>query len=663
MSPYEINYNISASDPWAPFNEAIKRRQENPESFNDQEQTPWPWTFEAEDENDQGSLIDENKDKQTIVGESCNQENAPESESESEDHQNGECEAETSSRYDDSESEESEYEPYDGPDDYILDLFDIKNVNPAVEDALVHVKKMDAKRRALEYKIELAAILKEQKEQYYNPTPVDEESDESSEKLPEVPLPPYNPLYDEIREKRSERRLQFGNTRVIRFKRSDIVARDGSKVPKDKQPGKSILKNDKDHQLFVTPNYDYDLVGEDKLFTAIARLYNLCDMPLEVLDRKSAFYSIENLASGFASAVKTKELCWKHESDEAVRVREEQLEEYEEELEALEDENDSLNAVVAELKEKLREKEIKLEDEVRESRINLSLLEEAKQGMKQAVAEAETLKLDLLQARSMADGLLVENDGLRKELQDCQNNLCEQKKASKPLLKQIKELEARMVREQKCALDSQQKLTFLERYRSESFVLQNKIEELEASNRKYISESGRLKEENEDLLRKSSLLENSLALTDDALITSRKRAIELAMANIDLAKQLDESNANVKRLVDTKNAYKKKLHLTYQEFEKKYAQVSNQCINRRDEIEKTKLEMEEMGESLKETRKQMTRKRGKNTVNICRENMVVDEPPLAVSTAQSSHVKGRHRIFQSLTNGFYSSPVVNIGDV
>ncbi|QLQ82204.1 hypothetical protein HG537_0G04590 [Torulaspora globosa] len=653
MSPYEIGCNISASDPWAPFNEAIKRRQENPESFNDQEQTPWPWTYEAEDENDQGPSIDENKDKQF-----CDQENA----SESEDHENSECEAETSSRYDDSESEESEYEPYDGPDDYIIDLFDIKNVNHAVEDALAHFNKKGAKRETLEYKIELAAILKERKEQYYNPTPVDEESDESSEKVPEIPLPPYNPLYDEIRQKRSERKLQFGNTRVIRFKRSDIVAKDGSKVPKDKQPGKSILKNDKDHQLFVTPNYDYELVGKDKLFTAIARLYNLCDMPLEFLDRKSVFYSIENLARGFGNAFKSNELCWKRMSDEAVRARNRMLKEYGEEMEALEVENDSLNAEVAELKEKLREKENNLEDEMMESRSNLKLLEQAKRDMKQAVTEAETLRVDLLQARSMADGLLVENDGLRKELRDCQNNLCEQKKASKPLLKQIKELEARVVKEQKYAVDCQQKLTFLERYRSESFVLQNKIEELEASNRKYVSESGRLKEENEDLLRKSSLLENSLALTDDALITSRKRAIELAMTNIDLASQLDESNANVKRLVDTNNAYKEKLHLSYQKFEKKYAQVSTQCINRRA-IEEAKLEIEKMGESLKETRKQMGKKRGKNTVGICSENMVVDEPPLAVSTAQSSHVKRRDRIFQSLTNKFYSSPVVNIGDV
>ncbi|QLL31757.1 hypothetical protein HG536_0B06230 [Torulaspora globosa] len=664
MSVYEVKYNTSASDPWAPFNEAIKRRQENPESFN--EQVPWPWIDESENENvqtmfeQQGSLADENQGNQTAQEEFCEQENA----SDSEDCENRESES-GSSRYDDSDTDESEYEEYDGPDDYITDVFDITNFNPAVEDAIVYYNKTGANRRTVEYKKELAAIINKQREDYYSPpsnddTPSSDDSD-SSQKLPVFPLPPYNPLFDDIRQKRSERRLQFGTTRVIRFKGSDIVAKDGSKVPKDKLPGKSILKNEKDQ--FVTPNHDFELVGESELSAAIGRLYNLCDMPLEVLDKNEPVHSTENLAAGFANALKYQQLCWKRMSEEAVRVRDEALKRRKTEMEALKLEKDALNVEVAELRQKLREKEINLEDVVRKSRIDLSLAEEKKQDLKQAIVQMEVIKLDLLEVRSMADELQVENDALRKELKSCQNNLQEQKEVSKPLLIKIKELEARVLKEQKYTVESQQKLAFLERYRRESFVLQKKIEDLEESNRKLISESGKLQEVNDDVLRQSNLLKNSLGLTVEDLKASKKREAELAMANKDLVKQLDESNANVRRLVDTNTAYKAKFHLKYQEFEKKYAQVWTECNNRRKEIEKTKLEMEKMGGTLRETRKEMARKRGDNTVSICSENMVVHEPPIDVSTAQSSHVKGGHRIFQSLTNRFYSSPVINAGEV
>ncbi|QLQ79270.1 hypothetical protein HG537_0B06180 [Torulaspora globosa] len=657
---------MSASNSCAPANEAIKRSQEDPESCNGQEQVPRVLRFQSEKKNDQlvpeqqEPKTDENQANQTAQEESCEQQNV----SESEDYENDESESD-SSIYEDSETEESECEEYDEPDDYITGVFEIRNVNPAVEDAIAHYNETGTERRTLRNRKQLAAIVDAQREEYYSKTSDDDDNSASSgsfQKVGQFSIPPYNPLFDEIKQKRCERKLQFGNTRVIQFDKTDIVAKNGSKVPKDKLPGKSILKNAKD-QLFVTPNYDFDLVGKSKLSTAIGRLYNLCGMPLEILDKNALVRSTEKLAGGFANAFKTKELCWKRMSDEAVRVRDEALKKCNEEMEALQVEKNALNAEVVELRQELWGTEISLEDEARESRINLSLAEAKEQDLKQVIVQMETIKLDLLKFKSMADKLQVENDALRKELKNSQNNLQEQKKASKPVLKEIKELEAGMEKEQKYAVDGQQKLAFLERYRRESFVLQKKIEGLEDSNRKLVSESGKLQELNEELLRKSGLLKNSLALTVEDLKASKRREAELAMTNKGLARQLDESKANVRQLIDTNTAYRGKFDLRYQEFEKKYTQVSMDCINRRSDIEKTKLEMEKMGESLKETREEMDRKRGNNTVSICSENMVIHELPIDVSTAQSSHVKGRHRLFQSLTNRFYSSPVINTGEV
>lgn len=279
------------------------------------------------------------------------------------------------------------------PQDYITGPFEIKNVNHAVEKALRYFEREGKKeRKALGY--------------ITNKKFVDISSQTRS-------LPSTRPATKHVVKK-----VTFGLSSVIHFEESDILPKKSVGGP---IRGKSILKK----STFKSPSNDYEKIGRRELQNAIARIYNLCDLPFTLFKKDDPLLSLDLLARGVCNAFKSHEICWK-------KVREEELLELQEKINNLETENEikerELNCFKQELDNDLN-RLIPEEQVLKNPEISYGIV-------KTGIAKIERIstKWKLRAASYENSNLREENEAFRRENAELRKGLVVQRDISEQLV-------------------------------------------------------------------------------------------------------------------------------------------------------------------------------------------------------------------------------------
>lgn len=537
--------------------------------------------------------------------------------------------------------------------DYITDTFEIKRINKRLEDAIEYYNRKDVERKGFGDRSFIEKALKE-----FEAGELSEDKLHSLEKTVAFYNRPSSAdrlHFANIRLRRSARKIGFGETRIKTYNVGEVVTKEEHPVkPKHGAPGKSILKNT-NVKKFQTPNGDYNLVGTDLLANAIARLFNLSDMPLKFFDKDDPISSLTWAAHGIANAFGLKELCMENVMNGKIEARKKAIKQRDECIKKLQTEKSSLVGEVSELKEKLEKVTTEMNLKTRESREYLDLANNRTRELKRTVGNMEELKIDLIEATSKAETLAVENNDLRKNTKELRANLVEQKETSKSLNAHIRILEKKLVHEQKRLSDSWSKIQSLEQYTKESLKLQSGLQAIDKSNEKLVDENKKLRTLNDRLSVKVKDVEVSLSKIGRSLETSQCNESKLQEANQSLAKEREENHEKIERLEETNHAYRAEFALQFRQLEAKYAEAVKECKIRDKEIRKAERQLEKRAQALRDTGWKMAKKRDDNTVHVYSENMADDGNCVdrrrrnADSDVQVSGGHG-HKVLRSLSN-------------
>lgn len=596
---------------------------------------------------------------------------------------NASCVAPVEGQHNDTETEVIDYETssvYDEPDnmeiqdeeplDYITGAFEIKNTNKRIEDAIIRYRRKGVNRRGMEFRLMIDKAFNAPESESEDEEEVDDsgsvDSDESDglgkpRKLSDYyafenrPSSAERLHFEDIRKRRSAKRITFGGTRVITYNVGDVVTTEKChELPKPAVPGKSILKNPK-AELFETPTNEFSIVGTDELSNAIGRIFNLCDLPLIYLKKTDPILSLNTLSQAVGNVFRAKEICWQYVVRGELKANEKALEERSDTIRSLESEKSSLTEEVSELKEKLKQATTDVSFKTKESADNLELAKRRARELKQTVGELEGRKIDLIEVSSKVDALTVENNNLKQNTKELRASLLEQKKASKPLHGQIKDLENKLIREQKRVSDSLTKIQSLELYTRDSLKLQTKLQLVEMANEKLATENKRLRALNDQLSGKTKTLEGSIRSIERAMHASQLNESKLQTVNRKLTKEREECHATIDRLEDTNHAYRSEFGLQFRQLESKYAGVVRECKIRDNEIRKAEHQLEKMGQALRDTGWKMVKRRDDHIVDVYSENLAkdgdcVDERRQAADSDLKVSGGHRQRVLRSLSN-------------
>lgn len=546
---------------------------------------------------------------------------------------------------------------HDDPLDYVTDTFEIKNINKRVEDVIDIYHKKNMRRRGLAYRTEIEdALIK------YDKGKLDPELVRQLKKHVAFQNRPSSAdllHYEKIRKRRSARKIKFGQTRVITYNVGEVVTKgEHPKKPIHGAPGKSIMRNTK-VEKFETPNHDFSIVGMDELLNAIGRLFNMCDIPLMFFNNTDPIASLNVASVAVGNALAAKELCGRHLMKEKLESKNKALKQRNKTIDELQTENSLLVSEVSELKEKLEQVTAEMNLKAQESRNNLDVANDRTRELKQTVGDMEELKIDLIETRSKVDALTAENNDLRDSNRELKANLLQQKEYSKPLHAQIRNLERKLVQEQKHLSDSWEKIQSLEQYSKDSLKLQSRLQAAVKSNDLLVKDNGKLRVLSGELSNKVKTVEISLQTIGKTLEASRSNESRLQTANQKLAKERDECHEKIDKLEDTNHAYKAEFGLQFRQLEAKYAEAVKHCRIREKEIRRAERQLEKMGQCLRDTEQKMVKRRDDNTVHVYSENMAegedcFDKRRLGINSDLPVSGKHGHRVFRSLSNKMHA---------
>lgn len=490
------------------------------------------------------------------------------------------------------------------PQDYITGPFEIKGVNHAVEKALRDFEREGKKdRKALGY--------------ITNKKFVDISSQTGF--LPSTT-------------KHVVKKVTFGLSSVVHFEEFDIVPKKSVGGP---IRGKSILKR----SSFNSPCNDYEKIGRRELQNAIARIYNLCDLPFTLFRKDDPRLSLELLARGVCNAFKSHEICWK-------KVREEELLELKEKINSLETENEIKERELNHFKQELDNDLNRLipQDQV------LKIPEISYGIVKTGIAKIEHIstKRKLRDASYENNDLREENEALREENAELRKGLLGQREISE-LLVETKISEKKIIT-RTMPIDSQIQGVNDERFTVNELILKCLLKASQKSNETLDGENKELKDLHGSLYEKVHNLEVFLGAMKEAFCNSISREKALERVNLKLISELESYRFQNDQLKENSVASELELKIITQLWENEDARKfeQNQCVN-------TSTRRRKWGAA------NAIRSRGdmREDAVIFPRKEVDNGESIKGNLDQERYVSTRHRIMRTLTNRIHLSSKMN----
>lgn len=493
------------------------------------------------------------------------------------------------------------------PQDYITGPLEIKGVNHAVEKALRDFEREGRKdRKALRY--------------ITNKKIVGISSQTGS-------LPLTRPATKYVVKK-----VTFGLSSVVHFEESDIVPKKSVGGP---IRGKSILKR----SSFNSPSTDYEKIGRRELQNAIARIYNLCDLPFTLFRKDDPLLSLELLARGVCNAFKSHEICWK-------KVGEEELLELKEKINNLETENETKERELNHFKQELYNDLNRLIPEEQVLKIPDISYGIVKTGI--AKIEHISTKWKLRAASCENNDLREENEALREENAELRKGLLGQRDISE-LLVETKISEKKTIIRTR-PINSRIKGVNDERSTVNELILKRLLKASQKSNETLAGEYKELKDLQGSLYEKVHSLKVFLGAMKQAFCNSISREKALERVNLKLISELEGYRFQNDQLKENSVASELELNIRIEQRKNEDARKfdQNQCVN------------------------SSTRRRNWGAANTIRsrgdmrEDAVIsprkevdDDEGIKGKLDQERYVSTRHRIMRTLTNRIHLSSKVN----
>lgn len=498
---------------------------------------------------------------------------------------------------------------------YTTGPFEIKKINPAVEEAIKYLQREGKKnRRALDY--------------------ITSNKYAGIKASATISPPMQQKLPMKASAERVVKKVTFGSSSIVHFKDADVFG--GSVNRSALAATKSIIKR----RTFKSPNTDFEAVGKGALQCAIARLYNLCDLPLTIFKKDDPILSLELLARGVGNAFKSHEVCWKRVRHGELESKDAALELLQAQIKMLETENKTLGKEMRDIKQEL---ETDLNKTIPESQKKMEgNIPEIRNG----IVKMGILKLDLIDTRSKVRALNYENEALKQENEKIRLCLQGQREESQTK-KLLSGLEVkRKLTEQKRLLNDQGNDAINGKLRQLNRELNCRLEATKQSNAKLTQQNRKLTELNEYLRKQTGSLEGSLAITKKALLTSLSSERTNERVSLKLINDLKDCQSQITQLSEHNRASELSLTMRIKQWETKYAQVVDENQARNHEAQKSESEG-----------KDSKRGRAGVTATFPRSKQHVDTKS-NLDPAKEPHVSTRQRILKSMASRIHLSSSV-----
>lgn len=510
---------------------------------------------------------------------------------------------------------------------YTTPIYDIKNTNTLIEDAIDHFNAKYSKSR-------------------------------SSKSI--------SPGSSFISEDNSKGKIRFGTNKVVTFGLSEKIGLNKQKnlkpSPQLNKRRPSILKSKKQD----TPQKDDQYIGNDDILNAIARCFTLCNIPLREFVKDDILVCVDRLSIGISTAFRTKELCYNYIRNNERESSLKKVREIEKKFSCLKKANEQLSLANEELCNKLDDKCHSRDNEVKETEKNLLF---AKRKMQELIAmnvNMEKLRLDYTEATLKTESLLDENNRLRKEKDRISSVLETHMSVNKSLQSQIKKMELKLKEAGNIKFDKDRYSLSLERLRNENTELLTKMTFVVVSNKKFFQDNEKLKECNANLRNE---IENStckLKTFNQTIRTIREKKQHCETLNKKLFDELEISRTHIERLTDSNNEKMKEyqqLQGSLSVLQSKHTKVLRERKMKDGEFYRAKQELQRLSEILRETRISMCKgnNEGKHQKQYERTNENITNNSMGINLIYTpTPANGRDRILRSIANRITLSSTDNM---
>lgn len=510
---------------------------------------------------------------------------------------------------------------------YTTPIYDIKNTNTLIEDAIDHFNAKYSKSRSSK---------------------------------------PISPGSSFISEDNSKGKIRFGTNKVVTFGLSEKIGLNKQKnlkpSPQLNNRRPSILKSKKQD----TPQKDDQYIGNDDILNAIARCFTLCNIPLREFVKDDILVCVDRLSIGISTAFRTKELCYNYIRNNERESSLKKVREIEKKFSCLKKANEQLSLANEELCNKLDDKCHSRDNEVKETEKNLLF---AKRKMQELIAmnvNMEKLRLDYTEATLKTDSLLDENNRLRKEKDRISSVLETHMSVNKSLQSQIKKMELKLKEAGNIKFDKDRYSLSLERLRNENTELLTKMSFVVVSNKEFFQDNEKLKESNANLKNK---IENStckLKSSNQTIRNISEKKQRCETLNKKLSNELKISQNHIEKLKDSNNEKMKEyqqLQGTLSVLQSKHTKVLRERKMKDGEFYRAKQELHRLSEILRETRISMCKgnneKKHQRQYERTNENIINNSMGTNLSYTPTP-ANGRDRILRSIANKITLSSTDNM---
>lgn len=509
---------------------------------------------------------------------------------------------------------------------YTTPIYDIKNTNTLIEDAIDHFNAKYSKSRSSKPTASNSSFI----------------SDDNS-----------------------KGKIRFGTNEVVTFGLSEKIGLNKQKNLKTPELNKrrpSILKSKKQD----TPHKDDQYIGNDDILNAIARCFTLCNIPLREFVKDDILVCVDRLSIGISTAFRTKELCYNYIRNNEREKSLKKVRDIEKKFSCLKKANEQLSLVNEELCGKLDDKCHSRDNEVKETEKNLLFAKRKMQELITMNVNMEKLRLDYTEATLKTESLLDENNRLRKEKDRISSVLETHMSVNKSLQSQIKKMELKLKEAGNIKFDKDRYSVSLERLRNENTELLTKMTFVVVSNKNFFQNNEKLKECNANL---KNSVENSkckLKSFNDTIRALREKKKQCETLNQRLFNELEMSQTHIKKLTDSNNEQMKEYQLIQNSLsvlQRKHTKVIRERKMKDGEFHRTKHELQRLSEILRETRISMcngnNKRKHQNQYEHANEN-ITNNAMVSDLSYTPTPVIGRDRILRSIENRITLSSTDNM---